>query len=183
MFLSFFRKGIVLLSINHLIICFIESFIELGFLKCAYLWLIWSGKWFYWESGELNHFQERVSYNIWCVNPHSLHSTLFRRGNVLIPEHLISLLIFSSQSCVSCSQLWVVFLKLFVPLVEQTPRLDPLYPCAWQTKFLSASFQFVVQRSFHVPLLKICNDPLDGKPFFVGRRTEKSRKKSRENFG
>ena len=34
---SFVRKGNVLLSINHLIICFIESFIELGFLKCAYL--------------------------------------------------------------------------------------------------------------------------------------------------
>ena len=38
---SFVSKGNVLLSINHLIICFIESFIELGFLKCAYLLLIW----------------------------------------------------------------------------------------------------------------------------------------------
>ena len=134
----------------------------------------------------MNHFKERVSAAIiFDVSIHILFIQLSFGGEiVLIPEHLISQLIFSSQSCVSCSQLRVVFPGLFVPLFEQTPRLDPLYPCAWQTKFLSASFQFVMQRSFHVSLLKTCNDPLDGKPSIVKRRTEKSRKKkNRKNFG
>ena len=79
----------------------------------------------------------------------------------------------------------MVFPKLFVPLFESTSRLDPLYPCAWQTKFLSASFQLVTHRSFHLPLLKISIDPLDGKPFIMRKRTEKSKKKKKigENFG
>ena len=117
---SFVRKGNVLLSINHSIICFIESFIELGFVKCAYLCLIWSEKKILLRVGRIESFwgEGQHSYNIWCVNPRSLHSTLFRRENVFIPEHVISLLIFSSQFCVSCSQLWVVFPELFVPLFE-----------------------------------------------------------------
>lgn len=132
----------------------------------------------YSESGELNHFLERVSTAlIFKVSIHILFIELsFWGENILIPEHLISLFIFSSQFCVSRSQLWLVFPELFAPLFEETPKLDPLYPCTWQTKFLSASFQFVMQRSCHVPLLNICIDPLDGKPFIVRKRTGKSRK-------
>ena len=94
--------------------------------------------------------------------------------NVLIPEHLISLSIFWSQLCVSCSQLCVVFPDLYVSPWEWTSMVDLLYPCTWQTKVLSASFQFATQRSFHLPLLKISMDPLEGKPFLVRKRTGKA---------
>ena len=61
--------------------------------------------------------------------------------------------------------------------------MDSLYPCAWQTEFLSTSFQFATQRYFHVPWLKIPIDPLEGKPSIVRKRTGNSRKKAGENFG
>ena len=66
---------------------------------------------------------------------------------------------------------------LFVPLFERTPRLDPLYPCAWQTKFLSKTSQFATQRSFHVPLLKNAMDPLEGQSFVLRKLTGNSKKK------
>ena len=79
----------------------------------------------------------------------------------------------------------MVFPELFVPLLGWTPRLDPLYPCAWQTKFLSTTSQFATQRSFHVPLLKIPMDPLEGQPPVVRKliRNSKKKKINVENIG
>ena len=131
------------------------------------------------DSAKCDHCKERVSIVITTdVSIHICVTQISFCGdkNVWLPEHLISVLIFSSQFCARFSQLWVVFPGLFVPLFEWTSRLDPLNPCAWQTKVLSTSSQFATQRYFHVPSLRISIDPLEEKPSIVRKRTGNSRK-------
>ena len=139
----FVLEGNVLFSLNETKIWHIES------MKLTML------REFYWELTKCSHFKKRSSTAIAIdVSIHILITQLSFRGDenvFIIPEHLISVFIFSSQFFVRFSQLWVVFPELFVPLFEWTSRLDPLYPCAWQTKLLSASSQFATQRYFHVP--------------------------------
>ena len=143
---------------------------------------LWSLYWigipeaFYWESAKCKDFKERVSTAI-AIDVSILISItqLLFWGHKIVPEHLISLSIFSSQFCVSCSQLWDVFPEPFFSRCKSTSKVDPLYPCTWQT--LSTLSQFAMQICFHVPLLKISNDPLEGKPSTVWKRTGNSRKK------
>ena len=71
----------------------------------------------------------------------------------------------------------MVFSALFIPPCQSTSEVNPLYPCAWQTKFLSVLSQYAMQRCFHVRLMKISIDSLEGKPSIVRKRTEKSTKK------
>ena len=73
-----------------------------------------------------------------------------------------------------------MFPEQFALLFEWPSRMDPLYPCAWQTKSLSTLFQFATQRYFHLPLLKISMDPLEGKAPIVRKRTGNSKKKKKK---
>ena len=147
---------------------FYRVFIKLGFQKCFI------------ESTKCKDFKERVSTAI-TIDVSILISItqLLFWGHkiVIISEHLISLSIFSSQFCVNCSQLWDVFPEPFFSRCQSISKVDPLYPCTWQTSSLSTLSQFAMQSCFHVPLLKISIDPLEGKPSTVRKRTGNSWKK------